>query len=462
MIDIVILAAGKGTRMRSNLPKVLQSLAGKPMLGHVLDQAVGLANARIHVIVGHGGESVQSYCEAYSLESGSSTPKIQCIYQQEQLGTGHAVQQSLPFLESGGKTLILYGDVPLTSAALLQRLVNLVDNNSLGLLTVELNDPTGYGRIIRDEHGAVARIVEQKDANEKQLKVKEVNTGIIAANTDDLLAWLPTLSNDNAQGELYLTDIIEIAVGAGRVIATEQPETEMEVMGVNNRAQQAQLERFVQQQRTQNLMEQGVCIADPTRVDIRGEVHCGQDVFIDINAVFIGNVELGKNVCIEPNCVVINTKIGDNVTIKANSHIEDAIIHGENEIGPFARIRPGTELESGAKIGNFVETKKSKIGEGSKVNHLSYIGDSEVGSGVNIGAGTITCNYDGANKFKTIIEDGAFIGSNSALVAPVTIGKEATVGAGSTITRDVPEQQLSVTRAKQRDFKDWVRPTKKS
>lgn len=450
-LDIVILAAGKGTRMKSNLPKVLHPIAGKPMLGHVLDCARSLGEANLNVVVGHGAEKVK---QQYSADD------VSFVDQFEQLGTGHAVQQALDNLHDDTITLILYGDVPLIESATLRELMAEVSDNSLALLTVNLADPSGYGRIVRDGEGLVTEIVEQKDASPAQLSIQEGNTGVIAARSSDLKRWLPLLSNDNAQGEYYLTDIIALAQQEGKRIATKQVADENEVLGVNNRRQQAQLERYYHLRAAIQLMDQGVTLIDPNRFDCRGELEAGSDVMIDINCIIEGRVTLGNNVKIGPNCSIINSTIADNTVIKANTLIEEAIIGEDCEVGPFARVRPATVLAKGAKLGNFVETKKSNIGVGSKVNHLTYIGDAEIGNGVNVGAGTITCNYDGVNKSKTIIGDGAFIGSNSSLVAPVSIGRDATVGAGSTVSSDIADEQLGVARAKQRNISGWKRPVK--
>ncbi len=452
MLDIVILAAGKGTRMKSNTPKVMHSIAGIPMLGHVLDCARSLGDAELNVVIGHGAEQVKQQFRASD---------VNFVEQLEQLGTGHAVQQALENLRDDATTLILYGDVPLTQKSTLSQLINEVSDQSVGLLTVDLADPTGYGRIVRNSSGAVTAIVEQKDASAEQLKITEGNTGVIAARSADLKRWLPQLSNDNAQGEYYLTDIIEMAQSEGKTIATQQAEDEDEVLGVNNRQQQAQLERYYQQRVADQLMAEGVTLMDPTRFDCRGQLTIGNDVVIDINCVFEGNVSLGNNVTIGANCCIKNSSIADGTVIKPNTLIEEATIGESCDVGPFARVRPATVLQNGAKLGNFVETKKSTIGVGSKVNHLTYIGDAEIGEGVNVGAGTITCNYDGVNKSKTIIGNGAFIGSNSSLVAPVNIGEGATVGAGSTVSANIEDNQLGVARAKQRNISGWKRPVKK-
>lgn len=451
VLDILVLAAGKGTRMRSDLPKVLHPIGGKPLVQHVLDTARQVGGDRLLVIVGHGAELVEERMAAED---------VNFILQAEQLGTGHAVQQALPQLRSDATVLILYGDVPLTRADTLQKLIVVVSDQQMGLLTVDMQDPTGYGRIVRDASGAVQAIVEHKDASDEQRRICEINTGIMAVKARHLQQWLPRLKNNNAQGEYYLTDLIALAKENGVNVHVEQPNAVEEVEGINNRQQQAALERYYQKQKANELMVAGVTLLDPARFDCRGELQVGRDVVIDINCVFEGTVELGDGVIIEPNCVVINSKIGNNTHIKANSHIEDSQIASACDIGPYARLRPGTQLAIGTKIGNFVETKKAIIGEGSKVNHLSYIGDTEIGKNANIGAGTITCNYDGVNKFKTEIGDNAFIGSNSALVAPVKIGKNATVGAGSTITKDIADTELAIARAKQRNIQGWQRPQK--
>jgi len=457
MLDIVVLAAGKGTRMKSSLPKVLHPIAGLPLLSHVLNTAVSLgeqdsSDHQLHVVIGHGADQIRQ-------KIGSEG--IRYCEQSEQLGTGHAVQQVASLLRDEAITLILYGDVPLIREATLEKLIATVSEESMGLLTIELEDPSGYGRIVKDAQGSVRAIVEQKDANTEQLALCEVNTGVMAVKGKHLKQWLPKLSNDNAQNEYYLTDIIAIARQDGIEVITEHPIDEMEVLGVNNRQQQAELERYLQEHIATQLMLEGVSLLDPFRFDCRGNFEAGADVVIDVNCVFEGDVTLGNNVHIGPNVCITNSTIGDNVVIKANSLLEDVLVSDNCEIGPFARLRPGTELAKGAKIGNFVETKKSLIGEGSKVNHLSYIGDTTVGKKTNIGAGTITCNYDGVNKFATSIGDGAFIGSNSSLVAPISIGDNATVAAGSTITKNVESQELAVARGKQRNINTWQRPVKK-
>lgn len=450
--DVVILAAGQGSRMKSALPKVMHRLAGKPMLQHVIDRARQLEPEALHLVIGHGGEQV---------EQAMSGQAVNLVWQHEQLGTGHAVAQAMPQIGQDSVVLILYGDVPLTRPETLQQLTRIAAEGDLGLLTVNLQDPTGYGRIIRNEAGDVVAIVEHKDASEQQHLIKEVNTGILALSARALHEWLPRLSADNAQGEYYLTDVIAMAAAEGVRVRAIQPQAEQEVQGVNNRQQLAQLERWYQRQLADELMAGGVTLADPARIDIRGELKAGRDVLIDINCVFEGDVELGEGVEIGPNCLLRNAVIGAGCRIEANSVIDGAIVGQNAQIGPFARLRPGTELADEGKIGNFVETKKARIGKGSKVNHLTYIGDAEIGQAVNVGAGTITCNYDGVNKSLTRIGDGAFIGSNSSLVAPVEIGAGATVGAGSTLTKKVADNQLAVARGKQVNIDNWTRPQKK-
>ena len=451
-LRVVILAAGKGTRMRSELPKVLHKVANKPMVEHVIDTARSLKPDAINLIYGHGGDQ---------LKQAIAGDDLTWVEQREQLGTGHAVQQVIPHLKSSEKVIILYGDVPLLTESTLIKLVTASANTSLGLLTMTLTEPTGYGRIVRNERRSVTGIVEQKDANAQQLAIKEVNTGIMIADSDKLKSWLEQLSNDNAQKEYYLTDIVAMAAREGVNIATAQPDNAQEVEGANNRQQLASLERALQQRQAEELMTQGVTLIDPARFDCRGKLSAGSDVTIDINAVFEGNVVLGDRVVIEPNCVIRNSVIGDDTVIRANSHIEDAKVAKGCKVGPFARLRPGAELADEAQVGNFVEMKKSRLGKGSKASHLTYLGDTQVGEYANIGAGTITCNYDGVNKALTEIGDGAFIGSNSSLVAPVAIGKNATVGAGSVITRAVADDELAVARGKQRNISGWQRPQSK-
>ncbi|WP_086929389.1 bifunctional UDP-N-acetylglucosamine diphosphorylase/glucosamine-1-phosphate N-acetyltransferase GlmU [Agarilytica rhodophyticola] len=452
MLDVVILAAGKGTRMCSNKPKVLHTIAGKPFLQHVVDRSRELDADNIHIVVGHGADSVRA-------EIGSEN--ISYVQQTEQLGTGHAVKQALPQLQADSTVLILYGDVPLIKSETLKNLVSQVGEKSLGLLTVNLDNPSGYGRIIRDQDGSVVSIIEHKDANLEQQKVKEVNTGVMAVRSQDLQRWLPQLNNNNVQKEYLLPDIIAMAKAEGMSIETAQPAEESEVLGVNNRLQQAELERIYQVNMAKDLLAQGLTLLDPARFDCRGTLKVGKDCLVDINCVFEGDVTLGDNVKIGPNCHISDAVIGDDVEIKSHTVIENAQVGNNATVGPFARLRPQAELNEGAKIGNFVEIKKAVIGKGSKVSHLSYIGDAEIGSDVNIGAGTITCNYDGVNKFKTKISDGVFVGSNTALVAPINLGENVTVGAGSVVTVDVKDNDLAVARTRQRNISGWKRPVKK-
>ena len=449
-MNVVILAAGQGKRMHSNLPKVLHPLAGKALLSHVIDTARSLAPQRICIVYGHGGEAVRAAIGA---------PDLVWVLQEPQLGTGHALMQALPHLAAAGTTLVLYGDVPLTRGETLQRLLHAA-RDSLAVLTVELADPAGYGRIVRDAAGNVARIVEQKDASPAERTIREINTGIMALPTGRLAEWLGRLSNDNAQQEYYLTDIVGMAVAAGLPVRTAQPQSADEVLGVNSKVQLAELERVAQRRTADQLLEQGVRLADPARIDVRGELVCGRDVFIDVNCVFEGRVVLDEAVEIGPSCVLKNARIGSGARLAAFSHIEDATVGPDGVIGPFARLRPGTELGPGVHVGNFVELKNSRLAAQSKANHLAYVGDAIVGSRVNIGADTITCNYDGANKFQTVIEDDAFIGSDTQLVAPVTVGRGATLGAGTTLTRDAPPDTLTLSRARQTSISGWKRPQK--
>jgi bifunctional UDP-N-acetylglucosamine pyrophosphorylase/glucosamine-1-phosphate N-acetyltransferase len=449
-MNVVILAAGMGKRMHSALPKVLHKLAGKPLLQHVIDTARALSPGALCVIYGHGGEIVPDSLKAADLKFAKQEP---------QLGTGHAVMQALPFLDDNTLTLVLYGDVPLTRAASLQRLLDISDQNKLSLLTIELDDPTGYGRIVR-EQGNIVRIVEQKDATPDERAIREINTGILVAPTARLKQWLTSLSNNNAQGEYYLTDIVAKAVAEGMPVVATQPDAEWETLGVNSKVQLAELERIHQRNIANALLEQGVALADPSRIDVRGELICGRDVTIDVGCVFEGKVELADNVAIGAHCVITNARIENGAAIKPFCHIEQAVVGPESVIGPYARLRPGTELGQDVHIGNFVEVKNSKVAAHSKANHLAYVGDAIVGSRVNIGAGTITCNYDGANKFQTIIEDDAFIGSDTQLVAPVRVGKGATLGAGTTLTKDAPEGKLTVSRSRQTTLEGWQRPVK--
>lgn len=438
--------------MHSAHPKVLLPLAGSPLLGHVINAARELDPAKLLVVYGHGGETVpQAFADS----------DITWVNQVQQLGTGHALQQAAASLDDDGATLILYGDVPLISVATLRILLDALNGDSVGLLTVSLPDPEGYGRIVRDEQGQVTSIVEHKDANKVERAIHEVNTGIMALPNAQLKRWLSALRNDNAQGEYYLTDVIALAVADGVRVNACHPGHNWEVMGVNSAAQLAHLERLHQHEVATKLMEQGVRLMDPKRIDVRGELVCGRDVSIDINCVFEGRVVLGDNVTVAANCVLRDVSVGEGTRIAPFSLIEEARIGDNGRIGPFARIRPGTELAEAVHIGNFVELKNSQVDRGSKINHLSYVGDATVGKNVNIGAGTITCNYDGANKHRTVIEDDAFIGSDTQLVAPVTVGKGATIGAGATITRDAPAEQLTLSRARQVTIPGWKRPQKK-
>jgi len=449
-LDIVILAAGKGTRMRSDLPKVLHTLAGRPLVSHVIAVARTIHANRICVVYGFGGDAVPKTLNDDSLTF---------VLQAEQLGTGHAVQQALPYLDEGGVTLVLYGDVPLTRPDTLKPLVAAAQAGNLGLLTVMLHDPAGYGRIVR-EKGRVVRIVEHKDADETEREIREVNTGILAVSTEKLHAWLGKLKSNNAQGEYYLTDIIAMAVNDGVEVLTSHPADEWEVLGVNSKSQLAELERIHQRNIAGRLLEEGVTLVDPARIDVRGELACGRDVSIDVGCVFEGCVEIGNQVSIGPYCVLKDVRIAAGTTVDAFSHLVDSEIGENARIGPFSRTRPGTRLMRDAHVGNFVEIKNSLVAEGAKVNHLSYVGDAEVGTKTNIGAGTITCNYDGANKHKTIIGENAFIGSNTALVAPVSVGDGATIGAGSVITKSAPAGELTLARGKQVTISGWKRPVK--
>jgi len=451
-VTTIILAAGKGTRMRSEIPKILHQIANRSLLQHVYDMSKQLENNSIKIVYGHGASLVRETLRDLDAS---------WIEQKQQLGTGHAVQQVKDQIADTDTVLILYGDVPLLKLSTVKLLLSNVSQSSIALLTVNLENPRGYGRIVRSSSGKVTKITEEKDATETEKLISEVNTGIMAVQGDKLKNWLNKLNNTNAQGEYYLTDIIEMAVAENIAIITSQPETEDEVLGVNNRIQLSHLERVYQTQQAHLLMEQGVTLKDPARFDLRGTIdQLGQDIDIDINVILEGNNSIGSNVCIGANTHIKDSMIGDNVEILANCVIENAVIGQGSRIGPFARIRPETVLDQDVHIGNFVEIKKSSVASGSKINHLSYIGDTTVGSKVNIGAGTITCNYDGANKFRTVIEDGAFIGSDTQLVAPVTIGKNATIGAGSTITKDSPENQLTLSRVKQVSITGWQRPVK--
>ena len=448
-LNIVILAAGKGTRMYSDKPKVLHALAGRPLVQHVLDCAAALQPQQVCVVYGHGGEAVPQAMSRYP---------AQFVIQEPQLGTGHAVQQAMPHLADDGQTLVLYGDVPLIQHSTLHKMQQAGDG--LVLLTVNLDNPTGYGRIVRNGQGDVQRIVEEKDASAEQRKISEVNTGLLLAPTKMLREWLANLQNNNAQREYYLTDIVAMAVQQGIAVHTVQPGHEWEIHGINSKAQLAALERTWQQVEANRLLAHGVTLADPARLDVRGRLNCGCDVGIDVGCIFEGDVTLGDNVQVGAYSIIRNATVAAGTCIAAYSLIDSSEVGADCHIGPYARLRPGTKLHDGVHIGNFVEVKNSEIGSGSKANHLSYIGDSTVGSRVNIGAGTITCNYDGANKHRTVIEDDVFIGSGTMLVAPVTVGKGATIGAGSTITRDAPTGELTLSRSKQTTIHGWKRPTK--
>lgn len=450
-LAVVILAAGLGKRMRSRLPKVLHPLAGKPLLAHVLDAAHRIGAERRVVVFGHGGDLVRAALAEHDCH---------WVEQAEQRGTGHAVIQAMPAVRDADRVLVLYGDVPLISPATLERLIAVSAGTDLGLLTAELDDPTGYGRILRDTAGRVIRIVEEKDASPAERAIREINTGFLIADRARLDDWLARIGNDNAQGEYYLTDIVALAAGDGVAVATTRADTLAEITGVNDRVQLAELERILQRQLAETLMRDGVTLADPARFDLRGTLTVEPDVSIDVNVVIEGEVRLASGVRIGPNCLLRDCRIGPGTEILANCVIESAEVGANAHIGPFARLRPESRLADDTHVGNFVELKKTQLGVGSKVNHLTYLGDAEVGTGVNVGAGTITCNYDGANKFKTRIEDGAFIGSNSSLVAPVTVGAGATIGAGSVITRDTPPEQLSLARARQVSLPGWQRPRK--
>ncbi|MBR7777461.1 bifunctional UDP-N-acetylglucosamine diphosphorylase/glucosamine-1-phosphate N-acetyltransferase GlmU [Undibacterium rugosum] len=449
-MNVVILAAGMGKRMQSALPKVLHAVAGKPLLQHVIDTARSLNPASICVIYGHGGEQVPTAVAA---------PDLKFAKQEPQLGTGHAVAQAAPVLDDAHPTLVLYGDVPLTTATSLQRLIDVAGNNKLAILTAVMADPTGLGRIIRED-GKIVRIVEQKDANAEEQAVREINTGIMIVPTPQLRHWLTTLSNKNAQGEYYLTDIVARAVADGVEVVSAQPDDVVETYGVNSKVQLAELERSHQARVARKLLEQGVTLLDPARIDVRGTLTCGRDVSIDVGCIFEGEVHLEDGVTVGAYSVIRNARIAAATQIKPFCHIEEAQVGAASQIGPYARLRPGTELGEDVHIGNFVEVKNSQIAAHSKANHLAYVGDADVGSRVNIGAGTITCNYDGANKFRTTIEDDAFIGSDTQLVAPVRVGKGATLGAGTTLTKDAPAGKLTVSRARQLTIENWQRPVK--
>ena len=451
-VNFVILAAGKGTRMRSAIPKVLHKVSGRSMLGHVVAAVESLGKARKIIVTGHGAEQVEQQFKS---------PTTIFTQQKEQLGTGHAVQMAIPALCSDAVVIVLYGDVPLIRPSTIEKILDVVTDTTMGLLTINLENPQGYGRIVRNGQQEITEIIEQKDASVEQLKITEVNTGVLALRSTQLREWLPQITNNNAQGEYYLTDLVAIARAEGVEVISVNPESATEVEGVNNRIQLSQLERAHQRQLAEVLMESGTSLADPARFDQRGELNAGTDNFIDINCVFNGSVTIGSNVSIGANCQISDSTIGDGVSILPNTIIESSVVGDRAVIGPFARLRPGTELGSDTKVGNFVETKKAVVGKGSKINHLSYVGDAQLGENVNIGAGTITCNYDGVSKHKTDLGDGVFVGSNSTLVAPIKVDKGGFVAAGSTVTSEVPSDSLAVGRAKQRNIKGWKRPTKK-
>ena len=452
-MNIVILAAGMGKRMRSQLPKVLQPIAQKPMIDHVLDKARAIEGEhRIIVVVGHAADVVKNNLK--------DNHDIQFALQAEQLGTGHALMQALPLCEPDKPTLVLLGDVPLIETQTLETLIKEA-GNELGLLTVKLDNPTGYGRIVRDANGAVCAIVEEKDADAEQRKINEVNTGIMVLPTNRLNEWLSALKNENAQGEYYLTDVIAMAVANQVTVHTACASSAVEVEGVNSKIQLAALERAYQEKQAQRLMAEGVTLIDPRRIDVRGELICGRDVTIDVGCVFSGRVVLKDGVTVGAYCVLKDVELAQGVEVKPFCHFDGAVVGEKAILGPYTRLRPGTTLAEQTHIGNFVEIKKSVVGVGSKVNHLSYIGDTDMGAGVNIGAGTITCNYDGVNKFRTTIKDNAFIGSDTQLVAPVTVGEGATLGAGTTLTRDAPDGKLTISRARQTVIEGWKRPVKK-
>ncbi|MEQ4676554.1 bifunctional UDP-N-acetylglucosamine diphosphorylase/glucosamine-1-phosphate N-acetyltransferase GlmU [Providencia vermicola] len=449
--SVVILAAGKGTRMYSDLPKVLHLLAGKPMVQHVIDTAKSIGASDIHLVYGHGGDLLKEKLGEQNLN---------WVLQAEQLGTGHAMQQAAPSFQDDEDVVMLYGDVPLIAKDTLDRLIEVKPQGGIGLLTVILDNPTGYGRIIR-ENNEVVGIIEQKDATEEQRKIQEINTGIMVASGKDFKRWLAQLNNDNAQGEYYITDIIALAHKEGNKVATVHPSRLSEMEGVNNRLQLAALERVYQKEQAEKLLLAGVMLIDPERFDIRGTLTHGRDIIIDTNVIIEGNVTLGNNVQIQSGCILRDCVIGDNSIISPYSVIENSELSSECTVGPFARLRPGAKLAAKAHVGNFVEMKNATLGLGSKAGHLSYLGDAQIGDNVNIGAGTITCNYDGANKHKTIIGDDVFVGSDTQLVAPVSVAKGATIGAGTTVTRDVNEDELVVSRVKQMHIKNWQRPVKK-
>ena len=456
-LHIVILAAGKGSRMRSELPKVLHQIAGKSLLGHVIDSALQLKPEQIHVVVGHGKDVVID-----SFAQHASTDRLNWVEQTEQLGTGHAVSQALPFIHDAANVLMLTADVPLIRSSTLSAMVSAIDSSPLALLTALVDEPFGLGRIIRDDSNAVCGIVEQKDTNHQQSQINEINSGIICADKELLAIWLSQVSNNNAQQEFYLTDVVGIAYAAGNPITALHPENNAEVTGINSRLQLSHVERIFQAEQAERLMQSGVTIIDPARIDIRGDVEIGSDSVIDVNVVLQGKVRIGRHVYIAPNCIITDSILADHVTVHPNTVIEGSELGQSVNVGPFARLRVGTKLAEKVKIGNFVETKNAQLDVGAKVNHLSYVGDATVGRNTNIGAGVITCNYDGANKHQTTIGKDVFIGSDSQLVAPVEIEDGATIGAGSTITARVEANKLAISRGKQRQIDGWKRPTKAS
>ena len=449
MLEVIILGAGKGTRMRSSLPKVLHSLAGKPLIHHVIDTARQLGAANIHVVVGHDADAV---------ESAVSSHDVSCYRQTEQLGTGHAVKQAIPACRPESTVIVLFGDVPLLTHQTLASVIEMAASGPV-VLAAKVDDPSGYGRVVRDGQGSFVRVVEHKDANKQERELNEINTGVLAASGAQLASWLNQIDNHNSQGEYYLPDVLGVATREGVSVSVVTTDSD-EWLGVNDKAQLAQVERVLQAREADQLMAAGVGLADPARIDIRGNFTVGQDVFLDVGVVLEGEVSLGDNVRIEPYVVLRNCSIGSGTVINSFTHIEDASVGDDCQIGPYARLRPGSELAEGAKIGNFVELKNSQMGPGAKANHLAYVGDATVGAGSNIGAGTITCNYDGANKHKTTLGDRVFVGSNSTLVAPLTVADDGFVAAGSTVTSDISERQLAVGRAKQRNIDGWKRPTK--
>lgn len=458
-MNVVILAAGKGTRMKSDLPKVLHPVGGVPMLAHVLKTASALMPAKCIVVIGHGGNQVKEFFS--SPEMRGEFPAIDWVVQDPPLGTGHAVSQAINLLDRRSPTLVLYGDVPLITAQTLKTLEK-AGQGGLAVLTAELEHPHGYGRVMRDSDGRITAIIEEKDAHEHARQIREINTGTLIAPTPALVEWLSRLNNDNAQKEFYLTDVIGMAFKEGKTIGSAQPATTDEILGINSQAQRAQIERHYQRRLALSAMEAGVTLADPERFDVRGRLSCGPDVSIDVGCIFEGKVDLGTGVIIGPHCVIRDSVIADGARIEAFSHLQDARIGPRAVVGPYARLRPGSVLGEGAHVGNFVEIKNASLGSQSKANHLSYLGDAEIGNRVNIGAGTITCNYDGAEKHRTVIEDDVFIGSDTQLVAPVTVGRGATLGAGTTLTQDAPAEQLTVSRAAQVSIPRWKRPRKKA